>query len=165
MRQRVFTAADKEPGGQDDPFRPKRQKYGPIEPRTEPKFPPLSSSDEKELARLVGKYSREAIAAALPNVAPRKAGRPSRGLLPYYERMHEADWIEEQADEHRKAGSRKPYADAEIDLYEMLYDGEETRPDFERWRRTLKKRRHRGRQELNEWRQHLQKHNQILGRK
>ena len=37
-----------------------------------------------------------------------------------------ADEIEKLAEEHRQAGSRKPYTDAEIDFYELEYAGEKT---------------------------------------
>jgi hypothetical protein len=42
----------------------------------------LSASDTKELARLVRKYGRQAVAAAAQEVPLRGKGRPSRGLLP-----------------------------------------------------------------------------------
>jgi hypothetical protein len=110
----------------------------------------LSGSDTKELARLVRKYGRKVVAAAARTVSLRAPGRPSRGLLPYYERMHLAEWIEEQAEEHRQAGSRKPYTDAEIDLYDLQFSGEEKPPDLQKWRRTIKKLRQQGRRELRE---------------
>jgi len=64
--------------------------------------------------------------------------------------MHQAEWIEERAEEHRQAGSRKPYTDAEIDLYDLQFSGEEKPPDFQKWRKTIKKSRHRGRRELHQ---------------
>ena len=88
----------------------------------------LSESDTKEVARLVHKYGRDFIAAAAQKVPLRGPGRPSRGFLPYYERMALADEIEELAEEHRQAGSRKPYTDAEIDFYELEYAGEKNPP-------------------------------------
>ena len=54
--------------------------------------------------------------------------------------------------------SRKPYTEAEIDLYNLLYDGEEQPPDLEKFRKTLKRKRIQGRVELVEtlqkWRNH-----------
>ena len=86
--------------------------------------------------------------AAAGSVFPREPGRPSRGLLPYYERMNLADWIEEQAEEHRKNGSRKPIMAAEIDLYELMFSGEERPPDLLKFRKNLKKKRLQGRRDL-----------------
>jgi hypothetical protein len=68
-----------------------------------------------------------------------------------------ADEIEELAEEHRQAGSRKPYTDAEIDFYELEYAGEKNPPDFQKWRKTIKKSRLQGRRELRQYRQRLQK--------
>jgi hypothetical protein len=86
-----------------------------------PERPKLAPSDAKKLAALVRKYGREEVIAAAGSVAARGPGRPSRGLLPYYERMHAAQLLEEYAEEHRKAGSPKPYVDAAIQYYEMEY--------------------------------------------
>jgi hypothetical protein len=119
--------------------------------------PSLSASDKKELARLVRKYGRRAVVEAAQKVALRGPGRPSRGFLPHYENMHLADWIEEQAEEHRQAGSRKPYTDAEIDLYDLQFSGEKKPPDFQKWQKTIKKRRLQGRRELRQLLQRLQK--------
>jgi hypothetical protein len=116
--------------------------------------PELSEPDLKELARLVRKYGSEPLAAAAKTIVPRSPGRPSRGLLPCYERMHLTDWIEETAEEHRQAGSRKPYTDAEIDLYDLQFSGEAKPPDFQKWRKTIKKRRLQGRRD---WQQLAQK--------
>jgi hypothetical protein len=118
--------------------------------QTQPAQLSLSASDTKELTRLVRKYGRAVVATAAGTVLLRAPGRPSRGLLPYYERMHLAEWIEEQAEEHRQAGSRKPYTDAEIDLYDLQFSGEEESPDFQKWRKTIKKRRQQGRRELHQ---------------
>jgi hypothetical protein len=107
----------------------------------------LSASDTKELARLVRKYGREPIAAAALEVLLRGRGRPSRGLLPYYEGMHLADWIEEQAEEHRLAGHRAPYKRAVNDLYELLHGGTQDR-DPEKFAKTIKKKYQQGRRNL-----------------
>jgi hypothetical protein len=120
--------------------------------------PELSPSDQKALARLVRKYGRKAVVAATQTVFARGPGRPSKGLLPYHERMHLADWIEEQAEEHRQRGSRKPYTDAEIDLYDLLYSGEEERRDLQKFRKTIKKVRQQGRQYWREVAQKVKKY-------
>ena len=120
--------------------------------------PGLSAADNKALGRLVRRYGREAVIAAAETISPRGPGRPPRGHLPYHERMHLAQWIEEQAEEHRQKKSCKPYTEAEIDLYNLLYDGEEQPPDLEKFRKTLKRKRIQGRVELVEtlqkWRNH-----------
>jgi hypothetical protein len=57
----------------------------------------------------------------LPRKRPkseRAVGRPYIGRA-FYERVHWVDWVEERAEEHRQAGSRKPYIEAHIDLLEM----------------------------------------------
>ena len=118
----------------------------------------LSASDAKELARLVGKYGPEVVAAEAHKVPLRGRGRPSRGDLPYYENMHLADWIEEQAEKHRQAGSPKPYTDAEIDLYDLRFSGEKKPPDFQKWRKTIKKRRQQGRRDWLELARQIREH-------
>ena len=125
----------------------------------------LSASDTKLLARLVAKYGSKVVADAAQVVADaaqkvplRGRGRPSRGSLPDYERMHIADWIEERAEEHRQAGSRKPYTDAEIDLYDLLYSGEEHRRDLQKFRKTIKKTRQQGRRDWLELARKIQEH-------
>ena len=44
----------------------------------------------------------------------------------------------QRADEHRLNESAKPYTDAEIDTYDMLY-GDESSRDLQKFRRTIKK--------------------------
>lgn len=107
----------------------------------------LTASDIKELARLVRKYGRKGVAAAAGKVSLRGPGRPSRGPLPYYERMHLADWIEEAREEHRLAGHRAPYKRAVNDLYELLYGSTRDR-DPEKFAKTTKKKYLQGRQDL-----------------
>ena len=55
----------------------------------------------------------------------------------------------QRADEHRLNESAKPYTDAEIDAYDMLYGDEKSR-DLQKFRRTIKKSRQQGRQDLIE---------------
>jgi hypothetical protein len=85
--------------------------------------------------------------------------------------MSETDWLENVAEEHRKAGSLKPYVDAAIELYEMKFgkperdkdgklryimdDGVEgdspvygRAPELASFLNTTKKKRQRGRREL-----------------
>jgi hypothetical protein len=143
----------------------------------EPEPPELSPADAKTLAFLVRKYGREKIALAAWSLVTRGPGHPSRGLLPYYERMHEADWLEEVAEERRKAGSRKRYVDAATELYEMKFgtpqrdkDGKlryltcyddhgnpvyGKAPKPASFLSTIKKKRQRGRRELQEVREAL----------
>jgi hypothetical protein len=109
--------------------------------------PQLSAAETKALARLVRKYGIETVIALAKVVPLRGPGRPSRGLLPYYERMHRTEWIEEQSEEHRKRGSTKPYTNAEIDVYEMLFGDDKLR-DLDKFRKTSKKMRQQGRQDL-----------------
>src|SRR4051812_31409283 len=115
-----------------------------------------AEAHRQELARLIRKHGRGLVAAAVSHVVPRESGRPSRGLQPIYELMHLTDWIEEAADEHRQAGSRKPYVDAELDVYEMQYDGEEKRPNLQAFRKTCKKKRLEGRRHWLELAQKVQ---------
>jgi hypothetical protein len=145
--------------------RNKRVKYPGLKQLAE-SSPELSASDTRKLERLVRKYGRDAVATAVGEIEvqePRGPGRPSRGLLPYYEKMHLADWIEDRAEEHRRAGSVKPYTNAEIDLYEMLYSGGEERRDLNKFRKTRKKARLQGRRDLQQLRERLQA--QKVGRK
>jgi hypothetical protein len=105
--------------------------------------PELSAGDRKVLARLIRKYGGEAVVAAATVLPPGRApGRPSRGLLPYYERMHLTEWIEEQAEEYRQKGNTAPYKDAERDMYQMRYGSNEPRKG-----RTIKKLRQQGRRD------------------
>lgn len=123
---------------------------------------PLTRSDTKALAWLVGKYGRDVIGSLTTMVRLPGRGRPTRGELPYYERIHFADWLEEVADEHRRAGSRKPYVDAAIDLYEMEFEGEQNHPDLRKFLSTVKRKRLQGRPELHAMREAAQRREQWL---
>jgi hypothetical protein len=143
---------------------PTRAKYPPLQ-EGDASAPKPSAAETLRLARLARKYGIETVIATEPRLvkkygaailiaavekAPlRSPGRPSRGLLPYYERMKLAEWIEEQAEEHRQNGSTKPYTDAEIDVFEMLGGNEKSR-DLQKFRKTIKKSRQQGRQDLIE---------------
>jgi hypothetical protein len=100
---------------------------------------PLSATDTKELARLVRKYGRGTIIAAAQEVPVRAPGRPSRGDLPYFERLSFAQMIEDWTKEHQRQGSHKPVKDALLDLYEVMYDGELVKPDIQKFLRTQKR--------------------------
>jgi hypothetical protein len=123
---------------------------------------PLTRPDTKALAWLVGKYGRDVIRSLTTKVRLPGRGRPTRGDLPYYERIHFADWLEEVADEHRRAGSRKPYVDSAIDLYEMEFEGEQNRPDLHKFLSTVKRKRLQGRRELHAMREAAQRREQWL---
>lgn len=116
-----------EPAAEEDYGGPKGPKCGDIKPAPQRL---LSGSEAKALARLVRKHGREAIATAARDVPlPRRPGRPSRGDLPYYERMDLAEWIEEQAAEHERNHLSAPYKRAFNDVYEMMYGDDLGRPD------------------------------------
>ena len=104
--------------------------------------PQLSAAETQALARLVRKYGIRTVIALAKVVPLRGPGRPSRGLLPYYERMHLTEWIEEQAEEYRQKGNTAPYKDAERDMYQMRYGSNEPRKG-----RTIKKLRQQGRRD------------------
>jgi hypothetical protein len=159
-RMQKVTAKNLPPATRKSPTRPKHaiQEEGESAPR-------LSGAEIRRLARLVRKYGIEAVIATEPRLVKkygaaavtaaakevrlRGPGRPTRGLLPYYERMNSTEWIEERAEKHRQNKSTKPYTDAEIDVYEMRY-GNENPHDLQKFRRTIKKSRQQGRQDLIE---------------
>jgi len=130
-------------------------KYAALQ-QTVPTEPKIAESDRKVLARLVSRYGRKMITALAQEIPPPgRRGRPSRGLLPYYERMHLAHWFEDGIAERREAGSRTPVQDTEHELYNLLFDREQQRQDghFERWRKSTKKKRLIGQRELRELRE------------
>jgi hypothetical protein len=102
------------------------------------------------LARLVGKYGRDIIAAHANKVQLRGPGRPPAGSQPFREALDLAYCFEDLIEQHRRAGSRKPIADAERELFQFEYSEEEQRHPgrFERWRSNIKKKRLRGQGEL-----------------
>ena len=81
----------------------------------------LSKADQHKLAKLVEKYGIDTIVATAPIVQKRNRGRPRRGVFPFYEAIHFADWIEEQAEKHRKAGCKAPVRQARIDAFQMAH--------------------------------------------
>jgi hypothetical protein len=143
--------------GLDEPNEPEPARWARSTRR--PKYPDaevkqvkqeLSEEDQKILARLVRKYGSDLVGKAVMTVATRGPGRPRRGALPYYERMHLADWIEETAEEYKRDGSRKQYTDAYYELFVMTHKPEEVREPgrFTKFRQTTKKKHHQGRREL-----------------
>jgi hypothetical protein len=115
---------------------------------TEPALSALSPSDKKALARLVRKYGRKTIAAATRNVRLRAPGRPIGPA--FLERVHLAQWFEEVEEEYRAAGSRRPFTDAALDLFEMEFDEAEWKvPEkVEKFLATMKDKRKRARPDL-----------------
>jgi len=105
----------------------------------------LTPHDRKELSRLVRKYGRnEIIAEAKKIPLPGKRGRPR--IDPEEAREFDeniAEFISKYAEMHRAAGSKKAVEDAFRDLYNEFVDQETQRQPghFDRWLRTLKRRR------------------------
>ena len=128
-----------------------RRKYASIDGTAQKVAPTLTATETKFLARLNTKYGSYAVHAAVDNIgraAPR--GRPSKGLRPYYEGIHLANWFEEAVEEHRANGSRTPIRDAENELYELM-NGDRKAGDnaiFEAWRRNIKNKRLKARRDL-----------------
>jgi hypothetical protein len=128
----------------------------------------LSAKDQKLVARLIRKYGREAVLAAVKAIPESRRGRPSRGNLPIYEAVHLAQWFEEEVEEHRERGSKHPIRDAEIALYEMEtgQTPDLTSKGFEAWRHNKKKRRSRGSRHLKDIKQAAEARSRALrGRK
>jgi hypothetical protein len=123
--------------------RPRRRKYPP--PKGE-----LSEPDRRELARLVGKYGRDIIRARANDVPLRGPGRPAEGTGPLRKAVDLVFCFEDLVDQHRKAGSRKPIADAEHELFEFEFSKEQQRQPglFQRWQKNIRKKRLRGQREL-----------------
>lgn len=82
-----------------------------------PAIPILSAADGHVLAKLVEKYGADSVAAAIPNAQRRKRGRPSRGLLPHFEKMSDADWIDARAAEYQAENLSAPIRQARIDYF------------------------------------------------
>jgi hypothetical protein len=123
--------------------RPRRRKYPP--PKGE-----LSEPDRRELARLVGKYGRDIISARANDVPLRGPGRPAEGTGPLREAVDLVFCFEDLVDQHRKAGSRAPIADAELELFEFEFSKDKQRQPglFQRWQKNIKKKLLRGQREL-----------------
>jgi hypothetical protein len=79
---------------------------------------------------IVEKYGADAVIEAVPIVRKRRRGRPSRGNLPIYEKMHLAQWIDERAEEYLTAGCKAPIRQARIDAYHLEF-GSEQQPNEE----------------------------------
>jgi hypothetical protein len=123
---------------------------------------PLTPSDTRELARLVRKYGRTLVVETAMSIPEPREGRPPRGDLPVFERIHLADWIEEVAKEYQKAGSSKPYRQAELEVYEIQFGGDGKRPDLQTFLTTLKRKRIQGRKELRAARETAQRRERTL---
>jgi hypothetical protein len=119
----------------------------------------LSSEDRKRLRTLLRKYGRDQIIQVAKKIdVSQGRGRPPRGDLPEYERIHFAQWIEEEAEERRQAGSKSPIKDALYGAFEMDVGelGKEERRNpgrFNRWLKTHKKKWQQGKRELEHLRE------------
>lgn len=123
---------------------------------------PVSATDTKELARLVRKYGRGTIIAAAKEVPVRGPGRPSRGDLPYFERLSFAQMLEDWNKEHQRQGSHKPMKDALLDLYEVMYDGKSVKHDLQKFLKTQKRKLIPARRELQALRAALRRMDRSL---
>jgi hypothetical protein len=140
-----------------------RKKYSETLPKEET-VPLLSDRDQRTLARMVRDYGvNQIIAAAKAAPLPRRRGRPLNPRSDY-ERLHEADWIEEMMEENRQRGSRAPLLEALLLLYE--YKGaEEAKRDIQKFLSTSKRRFKQGRRELRELRETMQRWKKTKGSK
>jgi hypothetical protein len=75
--------------------------------------------------------------------------------------MNLADQFEDLVYLFRQNGSRKPIMEAERELYVMWHGDEENPPDFQRFKRTLKKKRLRGRRELREFERKCEEYDRL----
>jgi hypothetical protein len=126
-----------------------RKKYPEIAPEEEEIKPLLSDRDQRTLARLVHDYGvHHIIAAAKVAPRPQPRGRPANPRS-RYERIHEADWIEDVMEEYRQGGSRKPLLEALLLLYEYKGGAKAIR-DLDKFLSTAKRRFKQGRRELQE---------------
>jgi len=136
----------------DGPKRPKYPRIRGVE---------LSPRDTKALARLVDRYGPNAIAEAarwLKPTSKRSKGRPYKGRA-LFERMHMASCIEDWAEEYKLNGKPNPFRLAMIDWHEFVYsDPEIEKRDFDvKYEKALKKKFYKGRRELREWRELLER--------
>jgi hypothetical protein len=94
-----------------------------------------------------------------PTKQPKRGvGRPYNAE-PLWDRIWLAEMLHEAAVRKRAEGSRKPMADAVRDLYEIAVDEKQQQQPghFLRWEKSIKKRRLRGRRELQEAENHWAK--------
>lgn len=132
-----------------------RKKYFETSPEQEV-VPLLSNRDQRALARMVRDYGEEEVVAAAKAAPPaRRRGRPLNPRS-QYERMHEADWVEEVTAENRQAGSRAALKHALLLLYEYK-GGEEDKRDIQKFLSTAKRRFKQGKQELRILREKMQR--------
>jgi hypothetical protein len=115
-----------------------------------------SAADTKNLRRLIAKYGsadvRDAalkIGDELLSTRRRGRGRPSKVL----DDMHLAAWIYERGEEYRRAGSKKPIEEAELELYNMEFDKSEQKQagHYVRWQKLTKDQRLRGLKAYRDW--------------
>jgi hypothetical protein len=82
----------------------------------------LSEPDLKQVARLVGKYGRDAIMDAAQTILPRKRGRPAQHNDPGADLYDIAWFLQVYEERHRLAGSKRPLGRALNDLYRVIGD-------------------------------------------
>jgi hypothetical protein len=125
--------------------------------------PLLSDRDQRDLARMVRDYGLEAIIAAAKSAPPpQRRGRPPNPRS-YYERLHEADWIEKAMEENRQQKSRKPLLEALLLLYKYKFE-EDANRDIQKFLGTSKRRFKHGRRELRELRETMQQRKKKKGK-
>lgn len=120
----------------------------------------ISDPDWRQIARLIKKYGRHAVVAAVEECPmPNPKGRPSRGSLPAFECIHLAQSFESSVEYHREQGSKHPVRDAEIELFEISHEttAEKAGSAFESWRLTTKKKRLLGARLLKELRDRFER--------
>lgn len=112
-------------------------KYGP--PRRLTALDQLSSSDVKQVARLVKEYGADVIAEAAKLVSlPGKVGRPRNSEREsFLERAYLAEWFDEVVKQHKKDGRRFPVKATLEDLFELQYLPEEK--SFDKFEKTTKR--------------------------
>ncbi len=73
--------------------------------------------------------------------------------------MNIADWIYSLAEKHRAAQSKMPIEEAEIELYNLIFDSEQRkRLSYLAWQKPIKEKRLRGLKAWREWGSLLKSH-------
>ena len=116
--------------------------------------PELSARDTKVFGAADPQIWRRECGCRRESSSARASARASVAqTLPYYERMHLTEWLEERAEEYRQKGSTAPYKDAERYMYQMRYGNNEPRKG-----RTIKKLRQQGRRDWIEFLEKMLNH-------
>jgi hypothetical protein len=107
----------------------------------------MDADDARELARLVNKYSRAKIARWSRTIPlPRKGRHPLSAVT--RERMWLTEIIEGYAQRYREAGSKKPYTDAQHQLYREHWLDPRDPDGFTKFVAAIKSKLREGRKEL-----------------